>query len=273
MRPACVLVRERGVGNVGRKAGTTFNVGKRRRVAGAPRGRQHSGGLGAVHLPDVAGLRHRAGTAPRKGGARPFVLGVPGARYPATQVRRLWEQLLSETDDPLVGMRCGQECRWRRCTVSDSRRDVALALAGARPRGALRKIISSTMDVSLSHNHEGTTLRLRTLKGTEPGGSASLAMLAFILRQANSLSHHKVTPTAVGVCLPHLPETDRKRLDRHFGVAVDTSAECAHITFAYPDTIEPYASANAILREVTEELRSNTSTACGRRPLLRAPKR
>ena len=79
-------------------------------------------------------------------------------------------------------------------------------------------------------------------------------MLAFILRQANSLSHHKVTPTAVGVCLPHLPETDRKRLDRHFGVAVDTSAECAHITFAYPDTIEPYASANAILREVTEEL-------------------
>ncbi len=183
------------------------------------------------------------------------LLGVPGARYPATQVRRLWEQLLSETDDPLVGMRCGQEMQVA------TLHSLGLAVVTSRSLSQVldlvaryAKIISSTMDVSLSHNHEGTTLRLRTLKGTEPGASASLAMLAFILRQANSLSHHKVTPTAVGVCLPHLPETDRKRLDRHFGVAVDTSAECAHITFAYPDTIEPYASANAILREVTEEL-------------------
>lgn len=183
------------------------------------------------------------------------LLGVPGARYPATQVRRLWEQLLSETDDPLVGMRCGQKMQVA------TLHSLGLAVVTSRSLSQVldlvaryAKIISSTMDVSLSHNHEGTTLRLRTLKGTEPGGSASLAMLAFILRQANSLSHHKVTPTAVGVCLPHLPETDRKRLDRHFGVAVDTSAECAHITFAYPDTIEPYASANAILREVTEEL-------------------
>ena len=183
------------------------------------------------------------------------LLGVPGARFPATQVRRLWEQLMSETDDPLIGMRCGQEMQVA------TLHSLGLAVVTSRSLSQVldlvaryAKIISSTMDVSLSHNHEGTTLRLRTLKGTEPGGSASLAMLAFILRQANSLSHHKVTPTAVGVNLPNLAQKDRERLDEHFGVPVDTAAECAYITFAYPDTIEPYASANAILREVTEEL-------------------
>lgn len=117
------------------------------------------------------------------------LLGVPGARYPATQVRRLWEQLLSETDDPLVGMRCGQEMQVA------TLHSLGLAVVTSRSLSQVldlvaryAKIISSTMDISLSHNHEGTTLRLRTLKGTEPGASASLAMLAFILRQANSLS-------------------------------------------------------------------------------------
>lgn len=183
------------------------------------------------------------------------LLGVPGARFPATQVRRLWACMMNETDDALIGMRCGQEMQVA------TLHSLGLAVVTSRSLSQVldlvaryTKIISSTMDISLSHNPSGTTLRLRTLKGTEPGASASLAMLAFILRQANSLSHHKVTPLAVGVHLPNLSEPDRERLNRHFGVVVDTTATCAYITFAYPDTIEPYASANAILREVTEEL-------------------
>lgn len=183
------------------------------------------------------------------------LLGVPGARYPATNVRRFWELLLAATDDLLVGMRCGQEMQVA------TLHSLGLAIVTSRSLSQVldlvaryAKIISSTMDVSLAHNPNGTTLRLRTLKGTEPGASASLAMLAFILRQANSLSQHKVTPLAVGVSLPDLPENERRRLNAHFGVEVDVTASSASIEFAYPDTIEPYASANAVLREVTEEL-------------------
>lgn len=184
------------------------------------------------------------------------LLGVPEARYPAQNVRKFWEFACNATFDRLLGLRCGQEMQ------AATLHSLGLAILTARSLEQVLdifarycKIISSTMEASLRHKDHATTLRIRTLNGMEPNLSALMTVLAFIYRQAKSLSQHHVTPLYVGLPVEDLTEKEKLRLEEYFGVAVDTSYQrSVAITFSYEDTIEPYASANAVLRDVTEEL-------------------
>ena len=68
------------------------------------------------------------------------------------------------------------------------------------------KVISSTMEMSLAHDKHGTTLAIGTLHGSEARHAARLAVLAFVLRQANSLSQHLVQPIAVHLRMSKLSD-------------------------------------------------------------------
>ena len=140
MRPACVLVRERGVGNVGRKAGTTFDVGWRDRNEGTTVGRQHSRGLGPFDLSDVAGLRNRTRAASGAGWIGPVASGRAGGALS----RHAGAPSLGTAPERNGGsldrhaLRAGN-AGGDAAQSGARRRDVPLALAGARPRGALRQ--------------------------------------------------------------------------------------------------------------------------------------
>lgn len=80
-------------------------------------------------------------------------------------------------------------------------------------------------------------------------------MLAFVHRQANSLSQHRVTPVEVGVRIHKCSPKDRERLENYFGCPVDTEgARGWFIRYAYDDVMEPYAAQNAMLREANEQI-------------------
>ena len=100
------------------------------------------------------------------------------------------------------------------------------------------KVISTTMDMSLAHNASSSSLSLRTLHGNEAKQAALLCVIAFIQRQANSLSQHRVTP-----------------VEDYFGCSVDTeSPQGWFIRYSYHDVMEPYAAQNAMLREANEQI-------------------
>ena len=117
------------------------------------------------------------------------------------------------------------------------------------------KVISTTMDMSLAHNASSSSLSLRTLHGNEAKQAALLCVIAFIQRQTNSLSQHRVTPVEVGVQINNCSANDRKRLEDYFGCSVDTeSPQGWFIRYSYHDVMEPYAAQNAMLREANEQI-------------------
>lgn len=192
----------------------------------------------------------------QKSGLDISLLTVPEARYPAINVRRFWECITAATGDDLIGLTCGQQMQ------VFALNGLGLAIVTARSLAQVLdltarycEIISSTMDMSLEHNAEGTTLSIRTLHGTEIYHSAILTIMAFILRQARSLAQHDVKPLRVQIKMPDADEATIAKLQEHFGCPVETKqtgSDC--ICFAYADLIEPYASANAILREANERV-------------------
>ena len=191
-----------------------------------------------------------------KAGLDQTLLSVPDARFPAVNVRRFWEAFISATGDDLIGLRCGSEMQ------VPALHGLGLAIVTSHSLAQVLeltarycKIISSTMDMSLSHDSEGTTLIIRTLHGSEAKHAARLALLAFLSRQAVSLSQHRVCPVFVRIRLPHLVAADIARLETHFGCPVETqSSEDDAIRFSYADVLEPYAGANAMLREANERV-------------------
>lgn len=182
------------------------------------------------------------------------LLTVPDARYPATSMRRFWEAIVSATGDELIGLRCGQEMQVA------ALHGLGLAIVTSHSLAQVLdlmarycKVISSTMDMSLTHDAQGTTLKIKTLHGTETRHSAQIAVIAFLHRQANSLSQHNVSPLAVSIRMPRVSSAVQRRLDEYFGCPVDTVSDTvASIRFSYADIMEPYASANALLREANE---------------------
>lgn len=192
----------------------------------------------------------------RKAGLDVAMLTVPDARFPAMNVRRFWEILVTATRDDLVGMRCGHEMQVA------TLHGLGLAIVTSHSLAQVLeltarycKVISSTMEMSLAHDRHGTTLAIETLHGSEAKHAARLAVLAFVLRQANSLSQHRVCPISVHIRLPKLTGEDRKRLNDHFGCEVDTTGDAPDsIRFSYADVMEPYAGSNAMLREANEQV-------------------
>lgn len=191
-----------------------------------------------------------------KAGLDAAMLSVPDARFPAMHVRRFWELLVSATHDDLVGMRCGQEMQVA------TLHGLGLAIVTSHSLAQVLeliarycKVISSTMEMSLAHDRHGTTLAIGTLHGSEAKHAARLAVLAFVLRQANSLSQHVVRPIAVHLRMSKLSDEDRRRLNAHFGCEVDTTGDAPDsIRFSYADVMEPYAGSNAMLREANEKV-------------------
>ena len=191
-----------------------------------------------------------------RAGLERALLTVPDARYPAQAVRRFWEAIIAATGDELVGLRCGQEMQ------PAALHGLGLAIVTSHSLAQVLdltarycKIVSSTMDMILSHDAQGTTLSLRTLRGNEAKSAALTAMLAFVLRQANSLVQHRVVPVSVALRVPKINGSLQRRLDDYFGCRVDTSGETpGAIRFSYADVMEPYASANAMLREANERV-------------------
>lgn len=187
------------------------------------------------------------------------LLSVPDARYPAMSVRTFWEQVIRACGDNLFGLRCGQEMQ-----VS-ALHGLGLAIITSHSLAQVLdlitiycKVISTTMDIALMHDKYGTRLNIRTLHGTERNSSATLALIALIARQANSLAQRQVTPLYVHLNYDGWNDEEMRRLRDHFGCPVIASQEYENgIAFAYNDIIEPYASANAVLREANERVVKN----------------
>lgn len=181
------------------------------------------------------------------------LLHIPDARYAVDEVRRLWRLIIEATGDPLIGLRVGQEIQ-----VS-TLHGLGLAMVSSNSLSTLLslfvrycKVISTTMQMNLAHDREGTTLVLKTAEGNEPMNAARLAAIAFIFRQACSLSQHIVVPSFVTLTLPYTRDT--QRLDAYFHTPVSLGAEVDSISFRYADTIEPYAGENAQLLEINEKV-------------------
>lgn len=179
------------------------------------------------------------------------LLHIPDARYPVAGVRRLWDRLIQATGDPLFGLTVGKEIQ------APALQGLGLAMISCGSLSDLMmimvrycKIISTTMNISFDHppDLKGTKLVLRSDGGAEPMNSARLAVLAFIYRQACSLSQHLVRPLSVTLSLG--VNSDAARLDDYFRVPVNLGCEKDSISFAYEDTIEPYAGANRQLMDI-----------------------
>ncbi|ASK26984.1 AraC family transcriptional regulator [Neisseria chenwenguii] len=183
------------------------------------------------------------------------LLHIPDARYPVDNMRRFWDLLIDQTGDPFFGLQVGREIQ------ASALQGLGLAMITCASLADLMmlmvrycKIISTTMRISFDHppDFKGTKLVLRTDSGHEPMNSALLAVLAFIHRQACSLAQHKVVPVSVTLSLPDSGDT--ARLDDYFGVPVNLGCERDSISFAYEDTIEPYAGANPKLTDINATL-------------------
>lgn len=181
------------------------------------------------------------------------LLNIPDARYSVPSVRRFWLLIIEATGDPLLGLRVGQEIQ------ASTLHGLGLCMMSSASLSELLmlfvrygKVISTTMQMSLEHNRNGTTLVLKTIEGSEPMSAARLAAIAFIFRQACSLSQHEVVPEKVSLTLP--AHADQTRLDHYFHTAVQLGAAQDAICFRYADTIEPYAGANPQLVAHNETL-------------------
>ena len=198
-------------------------------------------GYGIDPLP----LMERAGLDSR-------LLNIPDARYAVSGVRRLWRLIITTTGDPLVGLRVGREIQVSilhglgLAMVSSSSLSMLLSLFVR-----YGKVISTTMQLDLTHDRDGTTLTVKTNDGSEPMCAARLASLAFIFRQACSLAQHEIRPRYVTLTLPCDGDI-QQRLDDYFHIPVNLGAEEDAISFRYADTIEPYAGGNAQLVAINE---------------------
>lgn len=181
------------------------------------------------------------------------LLNIPDARYETAGIRRLWALAIAETGDMLIGLKVGQEIQ------APTLHGLGLAMMSSGSLSELLglivrycKVISTTMQMSLEYDKDGTTLVLRTKEGSEPMHSARLAVLAFVYRQACQLVQHDVIPEFVTFALPYTPWMDR--LDAYFKIPVSLGTELDSIRFRYEDTIEPYAGANAQLVQLNEQV-------------------
>lgn len=179
------------------------------------------------------------------------LLHIPEARYPLAGVRTLWGRLIEASGDPLFGLQVGREMQ------ASALQGLGLAMISCASLADLMmimvrycKIISTTMRISFDHmpDLKGTKLVLRSDNGAEPMNAARLAMLAFIFRQARSLAQHPVKPLSVTLSMQDCGDTCR--LDEYFGISVNVGCDRDSISFAYEDTIEPYAGANPQLAEI-----------------------
>lgn len=151
--------------------------------------RQYSCELDSIHLSDRSRLRRFARSDLRAHRHGFDAATVPDARYPAMTVRRFWEAVISATGDELIGLTCGQEMQ------APTLHGLGLAIMTSHSlaqvlelTASYGKVISTTMDMSLAHNASSSSLSLRTLHGNEAKQAALLCVIAFIQRQANSLS-------------------------------------------------------------------------------------
>lgn len=181
------------------------------------------------------------------------LLNIPDARYEIAGVRRLWGLVIAQTQDPLIGLKVGQEIQ------ASTLHGLGLAMLSSSSLSELLslvvrycKAISTTMRMSLEHDKGGTTLVLRTADGCEPMHAARIAMIAFVYRQACQLVQHEVVPEFVTLALPY--NSDMERLDRYFKIPVSMGTELDAIRFRYEDTIEPYAGANPQLVKINEHV-------------------
>ena len=183
----------------------------------------------------------------------PKLLNIPDARYEISGIRKLWALAIAETQDPLIGLKVGQEIQ------APTLHGLGLAMMSSGSLSELLslivrycKAISTTMQMSLEHDEGGTTLVLRTKEGSEPMHSARIAVIAFVYRQACQLVQHDVIPEFVTFALPYTE--DMERLDTYFKISVSLGAETDSIRFRYQDTIEPYAGANSQLVQLNEQV-------------------
>lgn len=181
------------------------------------------------------------------------LLNIPEARYRVQAVRHFWLLIIEATGDKLLGLRVGKEIQ------ASTLHGLGLCMMSSGSLSELLmlfvrygKVISTTMQMSLEHNRSGTTLVLKTIEGSEPMSAARLAAIAFIFRQACSLSQHEVVPESVSLTLP--AHTAHPRLDHYFHTRVQVGAAQDAICFRYADTIEPYAGANPQLLAHNETL-------------------
>lgn len=187
------------------------------------------------------------------------LLTVPDARFSAVSVRRLWSLLIPAVGDNLFGLQCGLEMQVSALhglglsiITSHSLAQVLDLIAN------YAKVISTTMDTRLEHNARSSVLKVQTLHGQETFNSASLTLLALIARQARSLAQREVKPLTVWLSYDKWTPYELRCLHDYFQcpVIIDSETEDG-IEFAYPDVIEPYASANALLREANETVVKN----------------
>lgn len=187
-----------------------------------------------------------------KAGLDTSLLNIPEARYPVQAMRRFWYLVIQATDNPLIGLKVGQEIQM------SSLHSLGFAMMSSSSLSELlmlfvryAKILSTTMQPSFEHDIQGTTLVFRTQDGDEPRASAKLACIALLYRQACSLSQHSIIPKFITLSLPYNSEISSE-LDEYFHTSVTLGAEQDSISFCYQDTIEPYASANAQLTAINE---------------------
>lgn len=189
----------------------------------------------------------------QQSGLNPDFLNVPESRYPIEGVRTFWDKLINATGDNLFGLTVGKELQ------APALNSMGIAMISCSSLAELMglmarygKVISTTSRISLSHNARITSLVWHSVDGSEILHSARLAMMAFIYRQACSLSQHHVVPAYVTLSMPF--QDNRERIDAYFGTAVTYGAETDELAFFYHDTIEPYAGANTQLVHSNEAI-------------------
>lgn len=188
-----------------------------------------------------------------KSGLDPQLLNIPEARYPLDGVRTLWQLLIAESKDNLFGLSVGQKIQ------ASALYSLGMAIMSCASLSDLMtimarycKVISTTSRISLTHTPEITTLTMKSIDGAEPMNSARLALMAFIYRQACSLSQHIVKPAFITLSMPY--QENHYRLDEYFSCPVNLGAEVDSIAFHYADIIEPYASANIQLMNLNQTI-------------------
>jgi len=184
------------------------------------------------------------------------LLNIPEARYSVTQIRKLWELIITTTGDNLIGFKVGQEMQ------ASALHGLGLAIMTSSCLAQLlellvkyRKIISTTMYIDLTSDKNGSTLTLSTLEGCEPKHAACLSVLTFVYREACQLVQHKVKPEFVNLTVQdQMCAAELQKLDTYFNSSVNLGAEIDAIRFNYSDLIEPYAGSNPDLLKLNEQV-------------------
>jgi len=192
----------------------------------------------------------------QKSEMNPELLHIPEARYAVENVRELWNLILVSTKDSLIGFKVGKEIQ------AATMHGLGLAIMASSCLAQVLelitnycKIISTTMEIKLLADNNGTTVTLHTLEGCEPKHAACLALLTFIYRQSCQLVQHKVKPEFVNLTISdQINENELDKLDNYFNTSVNLGSEIDSIRFSYSDLIEPYASSNPELLKLNEQI-------------------